>query len=84
MTVCKIFSYALHLVWVLGYEMFTSEDLNLSFEAGPSYVSTNFYDRAYKYFHRPIITDGVVTEDSNRVSLEKIRSGYCCTLVCKL
>lgn len=27
-----------------GYEFFRSDDLNLSFEAGPSYVSTNFYD----------------------------------------
>jgi len=30
-----------------GYEFFSSEDLNLSFEAGPSYVSTNFYDTSY-------------------------------------
>lgn len=30
-----------------GYEFFSSEDLNLSFEAGPSYVSTNFYDTGY-------------------------------------
>lgn len=30
-----------------GYEFFRSDDLNLSFEAGPSYVSTNFYDRAF-------------------------------------
>ena len=30
-----------------GYEFFNSEDLNLSFEAGPSYVSTNFYDTSY-------------------------------------
>lgn len=27
-----------------GYEFFSSKDLNLSFEAGPDYVSTNFYD----------------------------------------
>ncbi|MEQ1530876.1 MAG: DUF481 domain-containing protein [Methylococcales bacterium] len=30
-----------------GYEFFRSEELNLSVEAGPSYVSTNFYDTAH-------------------------------------
>jgi putative salt-induced outer membrane protein YdiY len=27
-----------------GYQFFSSEDLNLSLEAGPDYVNTNFYD----------------------------------------
>jgi putative salt-induced outer membrane protein YdiY len=30
-----------------GYEFFSSVDLNLSFEAGPDYVSTNFYNTAF-------------------------------------
>ncbi len=30
-----------------GYQFFASEDLNLSLEAGPDYVSTNFYDTAF-------------------------------------
>jgi putative salt-induced outer membrane protein YdiY len=30
-----------------GYEIFSSEDLNLSFEAGPDYVSVNRYDHPY-------------------------------------
>ncbi len=30
-----------------GYEFFNSEELNLSFEVGPSYVSTNFYDTPF-------------------------------------
>ncbi len=32
-----------------GYELFSSEDLNLSFEAGPDYVSVNRYDHPYGY-----------------------------------
>jgi putative salt-induced outer membrane protein YdiY len=30
-----------------GYQFFASEDLNLSLEAGPDYVSTNFYETAF-------------------------------------
>lgn len=31
----------------VGYEMYSSDELNLSFEVGPDYVNTNFYDTAY-------------------------------------
>lgn len=31
----------------VGYEMYSSTDLNLSFELGPDYVNTNFYDTPY-------------------------------------
>ncbi|NOT85844.1 MAG: DUF481 domain-containing protein [Methylococcaceae bacterium] len=30
-----------------GYEFFNSKDLNLSFEVGPDYVNTNFYNTSY-------------------------------------
>jgi putative salt-induced outer membrane protein YdiY len=30
-----------------GYQFFASEDLNLSLEAGPDYVNTNFYDQPF-------------------------------------
>jgi putative salt-induced outer membrane protein YdiY len=29
-----------------GYQFYTSDDLNLSLEAGPAYVNVNFYDRS--------------------------------------
>lgn len=32
----------------VGYEMYSSDDLNLSFEIGPDYVNTNFYDTPYQ------------------------------------
>jgi hypothetical protein len=31
----------------IGYEVYSSDDLNLAFEVGPDYVNTNFYDTPY-------------------------------------